>query len=314
MALRSLSLCAGIGGIDLGLERLGAARTVCYVERDPFAVQCLVGNMRRGMLDDAPVWDDLCAFEGREWCGRVDLVVSGLPCQPYSLAGKRRGNDDERALWPEFVRVVRESEPAVVFLENVPAFLNHAEPLFDALRALGFEWAPPLFVTASHVGAIHRRKRIFLLAAHAARLGHERSWAAWNRWDRPEDCDMLFANTDGAELRHEPRRGSGSNRTREAEPRDAREGAPDAHDNGLESEWCGWVFDRERQTFRHDPDRCNLRCRIAGSAWSVESPVCRVDAGTPGRPRQLRALGNAVVPQVAALAFSELWQRIHERP
>ena len=78
-----------LGGIDLGLRQW--ARTVCYVEREPFAVSVLTSRMRSGELDDAPVWDDLTTFDGRPWRGCVDLIAGGIPCQGNSVAGKRRG-------------------------------------------------------------------------------------------------------------------------------------------------------------------------------------------------------------------------------
>lgn len=275
LALRSLSLCAGIGAHDIALRRW--CSTVGYVERDAFAASILVGGRAQAILDQAPIWDDLRTFESAAWRGCVDLVSSGLPCQPYSVAGKRRGNDDERAIWPELVRIVRECEPAFVFIENTPEFLTHAEPVWRELRGLGFEWEEPLFVTASHVGAIHKRRRVFLLAAHRDRAG------------------LALGESERRDAREE----------RASAERDRR-GAADTDGAGFEGEWCGWVFDSERQTFRHDAHRCSDRCRTRGTHWDSESPVCRVDAGSPYRADLLRVLGNAVPPQQTERAFQEL--------
>jgi site-specific DNA-cytosine methylase len=99
----------------------------------------------------------------------VDCLTAGIPCQPYSLAGKRLGHADERALWPELVRIVRECEPALVFIENTPDFLHHFGPVWGELWGMGFELAPPLLQTASELGAPHERERVFILAAHPAR-------------------------------------------------------------------------------------------------------------------------------------------------
>lgn len=315
---------------------------MCYVERDAFAASCLVGGMENAALDRAPVFDDLCAFDGRPWRGVVDLISAGLPCQPYSVAGKRRGNDDERALWPELVRIVRECEPAFVFIENTPEFLTHAEPVWRELRGLGFEWEEPLFATASHVGAIHGRRRVFLLASHpdraalrleSGRLGGA-SWpgapVARDAGDAASDAPLVRAGSDALEgqrgIAVAPGEDSSDSssigrpeRRPERRPEHARlEGRPGATErdpraphadlDGLESEWCGWVFDRERQTFRHDLDRCNPRCRIAGTVWDSESPVCRVGAGYPYHADLLRVLGNAVPPQQTELAFERLFQ------
>lgn len=162
MALRSLSLCAGIGGIDLGLARW--ARSVCYVERDAYAASVLVARMEDKALDPAPVWSDLATFDARAWHGRVDLVTGGYPCQPFSHAGKRRGTDDERHLWPHVFRILTESGASLGFFENVRGHLSLG--LSDVLADLaGAGWdAEWCCVRASDVGAPHRRERLFILA------------------------------------------------------------------------------------------------------------------------------------------------------
>lgn len=263
---RVLSLCSGIGALDLAARiAFPGARTVCYVEREAFSTEALAAAMEAACLDPAPVWTDLTSFDARAWRGAVDLVVSGIPCQPYSRAGQRRGNDDERALWPELVRVVAECEPAAVFIENTPDLRKHAEPLWGELRGLGFEWAPPLLSTASEVGAIHDRERLFLWASHPDRPG------------LPQ---------------------------REGERGHAREEL-EAVERGGGSPADGWAFDTERQRFRHNAVGCS-GCRVCGSYWEAESPVCRVDDGASARVDWLRALGNAVVPEQAAMALLEL--------
>ncbi len=136
-------------------------RTVCYVERDPYAVRVLRARMRDGSLDDAPVWGDLRTFYGREWRGVVDLVSAGFPCQPYSTAS--RGRRVAVDLWPEVHRVIGECLPGGVFLENVSE-----RAIWDAasdLRGLGFtSWITRL--SASDLGAPHQRPRWWLLAYH----------------------------------------------------------------------------------------------------------------------------------------------------
>lgn len=157
MALRSISLCSGIGGIDIALHDV--ARTICYVERDTFAVDLLRRAMLRGELHDAPVWDDLLSFDARAWCDSVDLVVAGFPCQPFSTAS--RGRKVALDLWPECLRVIDESGASLAFAENVAA-----DPIRRAahdLLARGFRVAmAPL--AASQLGAPHERPRWWLLA------------------------------------------------------------------------------------------------------------------------------------------------------
>lgn len=121
---RELSLFSGAGGGLLGTKLLGW-RPVCYVEKDPYCQRVLQARIRDGYLDDAPIWDDINTFDGRRWRGCVDIVTAGFPCQPFSMAGRRKGDSDERNLWPDTVRVIREVGPRVVLLENVAGLLTH---------------------------------------------------------------------------------------------------------------------------------------------------------------------------------------------
>ena len=92
-----LSLYSGGGGLDIGFRlAVPAARTVCYVERDAASVALLVDHMQTGQLDDAPLWTDSGTFDGKPWRGAVDWIIGGFPCQPFSVAGKQLGTDDER--------------------------------------------------------------------------------------------------------------------------------------------------------------------------------------------------------------------------
>jgi len=288
--VNGLALCAGVGGMELGLRlALGDSyRAVGYVEREAFAASTLVARMEDEALDRAPIWDDLTTFDGQRLRGCVDLVSSGLPCQPYSVAGKGKGDADERALWPEFVRIVRECEPGVVFLENVPRFRKHFEPVWRRLRDMGFEWAPPLLSTASESGAPHIRERFFALAAHPERV-------------ELRDQSRGSGGQDGP----------GFERPDERPSRPLGDETPKSHGGGFSSEWCGWVFDGERQAFRHDPDRCGDGCRIRGTLWDAESPPVRMAARSPGWVDELRAVGNVGTPPVVyARAFLTLARRL----
>ncbi len=168
-----LSICSGVGTLDLGV-RIGArslglqSRTVAYCEREAFPVAVLVARIEDEALDDAPVWSDLTTFPGREWRGRVDMVVGGFPCQPVSVAGQRRAEDDDRWLWPAIERLLRDVRPRYTFFENVPGIRTKGlGAVLEGLAALGFdaEWTR---LSAADVGASHKRDRWFLLA-HAQR-------------------------------------------------------------------------------------------------------------------------------------------------
>lgn len=172
-----LELCAGYGGFSLGLRISGVpTRTVCMVEREAHVAALLVAQMAAGLLDPCPVWDDLCQFDARPWRGAVDLVTAGFPCQPFSVAGKRLGEADDRWIWPDIARIIADCRPAAVFLENVEltAFRRPRADLAD----LGFRVLPALRVSASDVGAPHERDRWWVLAVADAECGREgqRGW------------------------------------------------------------------------------------------------------------------------------------------
>ena len=164
--LNILSLCSGaIDALALGVElAVPGSRVVCHVERDAFCAGCLVQAMEAGCLDAAPVWSDARTFDGRRWRGLVDCVIGGYPCQPFSFAGKRKGHDDPRHLWPVIARIVGEIEPPLVFFENVAGHLTLGFPeVCECLEGMGYRVAAGLF-TAEEVGAPHRRERLFIMA------------------------------------------------------------------------------------------------------------------------------------------------------
>ena len=170
MVLRSLDLCSGYGGFALALRLAGLdVRTVGYVERDAYAASIIVARMEESSLDQAPVWSEIESFDGRPWCGRVDLVTAGFPCQPWSIAGPWTGVDDPRWLWPHVARIVAEVGPRYVFLENTVGLnprrgIGGLPIILQDLARLGFdaEWG---VLTAAAVGATHRRPRLWILAA-----------------------------------------------------------------------------------------------------------------------------------------------------
>lgn len=172
--LRGFSLCAGVGGLDLGLHLAEPGyRTVCHVERNGFAAAALVARMADASLAAAPVWDDLRSFDGRPWRGRVHIVTAGYPCQPFSLAGNRLGADDPRHLWPDVARIVREVDPEWCFFENVPGHLSLGlRDVAGELQGMGYRVAACV-LSAAEVGASHIRERLFLLAHADVQIGRE---------------------------------------------------------------------------------------------------------------------------------------------
>lgn len=210
--LNILSICSGGGGLDLGFElAIPSARTVLYVERESFAVAHLVAAMQQGWLAEAPVWSDVTTLNGRPWRGLVDGLIGGIPCQPWSLAGKRAGTEDERDLWSDTRRIIIQSRPWFVVIENVRGMLT-AKRGFDPgalrvwrdLRRLGFSVEAGLF-TASEVGESHERERVFILGvAEWAAVGQANcEGRRWSNSEFPTEARASHSGKDrsgGSEL------------------------------------------------------------------------------------------------------------------
>lgn len=158
--LRVLSLFAGIGGIDLGLERAGM-RVVAHSEIDPYASQVLAKHW-----PDVPNLGDVTTIDWTPWVGKVDVIAGGFPCTDVSSAGKKQGVKDgkQSGLWSEFARAIRDLRPRYVIVENVADLVARGlDIVLGDLAACGFdaEWR---IVSAAEVGAPHRRRRIWIVA------------------------------------------------------------------------------------------------------------------------------------------------------
>lgn len=162
--MNELALFAGSGGGILGGKLLGW-RTLCAVEWEPYARDVLVSRQNDGSLEPFPIWDDVQTFDGHPWRGRIDVVSGGFPCQDISTAGKGAGIDGARSgMWTHMARIVGEVRPRFVFVENSPQLVGRglARVLGD-LASLGYHarWD---IMGAHHLGAPHKRDRIWIVA------------------------------------------------------------------------------------------------------------------------------------------------------
>lgn len=190
MVLRSItygSICTGGGGLDLGFElAIGGAKPAFMVEREAFCAAHLVAAMQKGLMAPAPLWSDARTFNGRPWRGAVDFLIGGIPCQPWSVAGRQKGADDERDLWPAFRRILVQSGAWGCLIENVAGMLSEGgtERVCRDLQRLGYSVEGGLF-TAAEVGASHERKRLFILAmADRPRQPDNRAGQSGTGWRR----------------------------------------------------------------------------------------------------------------------------------
>lgn len=162
MSLRHLSLCTGYGGLDIAVEALLDVEIVALAEFDKHAAKICEAR-----FSGVPNLGDI---KTAEWAslGDVDLITAGYPCQPFSLAGRRKGTDDDRHLWPYIAEAIRVLRPGVIVLENVYGHLSQGfDVVLGSLASLGYD-ARWRCLRASDVGACHKRERVFIVAADAS--------------------------------------------------------------------------------------------------------------------------------------------------
>ena len=216
-----LSLFSGAGGGLLGSKLLGW-KCVGYVEQNEYCQRVLRARIRDGFLDDAPIFPDVRTFNGRPYRGRVDIVTAGFPCQPFSVAGRRKGAGDERNMWPDTIRIIREVRPRCALLENVPGLISsgYFGTVLGDLAESGFdaEWC---VLSAQDCGAPHIRKRLWIVASNTnGNKLRKQSWrsqresgperlsleamARRNAWPTPQARDWKGGNTPKPHGQHSP--------------------------------------------------------------------------------------------------------------
>jgi DNA (cytosine-5)-methyltransferase 1 len=248
------SLFAGIGGFDLGFERAGML-PLWQVEIDDYCTRVLEKH-----------WPNVKRYRDVRECGKhnlesVDVVCGGFPCQPHSHAGKRKGAEDDRDLWPEFKRIIDELRPRWVVAENVPGIRTTIlDAVLSDLEGMGYAWETAI-IPACAVDAPHRRDRVWIVAnSNAVRCGR---WTHDERQRAPERNGTKGAGSYVADTESRTS-GAGLCQSKQGRQRGRRSG------NG----------------------------NIPSGFWVPEPDVGRVAHGVPSRVDRLRSLGNAVVPQV----------------
>ncbi len=267
--LRMLDLFSGIGGFSYAGEKLvGGYETVAFCEYDKHAQKVL-----RKHWPDTEIIDDVreLANDADRFRGLVDIVVGGYPCQPFSLAGVRRGDKDDRHLWPEMLRIIQAVRPTWVIGENVAGHISMGlDEVLSDLEAEGYQ-ARCFVVPAVGADAYHRRDRCWI-------VGYADSGTK-----AKQGAGFSGEQFDGAPPREWAKEGHRAT--------DASEDVSNASGEGLQGDVREGQAGAQGQSEGY-PAQCRW--------WEPEPAVGRVANGVPGRVHRLRQLGNSIVPQVAA--------------
>jgi len=294
--MNELALFAGAGGGILGGKLLGW-RTVCAVEWEPYPASVLCARQNDKILPLFPIWDDVQTFDGKPWRGIVDVVSGGFPCQDISAAGKGAGITGERSsMWKHMARIIGEVQPRYVFVENSPMLtLRGLGTVLGDLSEMGFdaEWG---VISASDVGANHKRDRIWIVA-HSHSFGRRwRKKFGQSPWYTPRQSvsigcknvikQVAYTNIKRCEKRCKLR-------------------------SKQYTKWIGWsgsnmAYSNSAHGKRNQCAKRSIEERTVygkPSWWSVEPNVGRVAHGVAARVDRLKAIGNGQVPLCAATAW-----------
>ena len=267
--LKVLDLFSGLGGFSLGLERTGCFKTTAFCDNNKYSRLLLQKHWKGVKIynDVREINKEQLESDGIQF---PDIITGGFPCQPFSVAGKQKGTSDDRHLWPEMFRIIKEFTPRWIIGENVKGLTNIEkgmvfESVCTDLEGEGYE-VRAFNIPAAGVGAPHRRERIWIVASLEDSRRSLRSWSKFGEKDENEIRKRY------ADQHQRPGSTSESNVADASTGRRAsQEGEIQTRGNGTEHQ--GW--------------------------WSTEPNVGRVANGVSGRVYRLKALGNSIVPQIA---------------
>lgn len=293
--LRHGSLFSGIGGFDLAAEWMGWDN-VFHCEWNEFGQKVL-----KHYWPQAESFTDITKTDFTKYYGKIDILTGGFPCQPYSSAGKRKGKEDERHLWPEMLRTIREVSPRFVVGENVRGLTNWNgglvfEEVCAELESLGYQVAP-VIIPACAVGAPHRRERVWFVAY---------ADGADQRNDRGTD------NSEAEKIRRE----NESNVSREF---CGNGDASNTDSTNNKTRTLGQVLGQQNR------EKANgysyVECPNQWENFPTQSPICSGNDGfsseldgitfSKWRNETIKAYGNAIVPQVAFQIFQALEKSLY---
>jgi len=269
--MKVLDLFSGIGGFSLGLERAGM-ETVAFCEIDEFCQKVLKKHW-----PDVPIFNDVRELD---YDGSVDLICGGYPCQPFSVAGNRKGEEDDRHLWPAMFSLIKKHRPTWVIGENVVGHVSMGlDSVLDDLESEGYA-CQTFIIPAVAVDAKHRRDRVWV-------VGNAEHHGSFTSEKRRKPFEASAHNSEGAiktcKFKGASRPKSNENVADTAGERQQRQG------ESIKPK-C------EKKIKKRQTDDVIASC--FQKEWAAEPRLGRVADGVPNRVDRLKSLGNAVVPQI----------------
>ena len=273
------SLFSGIGGFDLAAQWAGI-ENIFHVEKDDWCRRVLSKN-----FPNSKQYTDIKNFNGKEYAKSIDIISGGFPCQPFSVAGQRKGKDDDRYLWEEMLRVISEIQPTYVIGENVTGIIGLAlDTVLSDLEAQNYT-TETFIIPACSKNAWHKRDRVWIVAySDSIRRTYEQKETGQPIHNREWNCEVekqtgnefkcgvsesgfIFPNTNGI---------------------------------GRENSISG-----NKQT-RKTSELGNSHSEYNANIWEIEPGVGRVVHGLSNRVDRIKGLGNAIVPQIAYEIFKSV--------
>ena len=321
--MNHLDLFSGIGGFSIGLEKVGF-NTIAFCEKEDYCRMLLQKHWK-----GVKIYNDIKECKGKEikeTYGRVDILTGGFPCQPYSVAGKQKGTADDRYLWPEMFRVIKEVQPTFVIAENVRGIINIQdgmvfETVCSDLESEGFE-IQTFIIPAAGVGAPHKRERVWVVgySKHNGSLTSEIKRGDNKINDRTEEReDTTFKperagrSRDNEIMENTRRKLHERSSVREKNEDEIKKENANKFERSSSESASNVANTKSEQSiskyYREQPGETSEQEQIksrGSSSWTLreenwlsEPNVGRVVNGVPGRAHRLRGLGNAIVPKIA---------------
>lgn len=268
--LRHGSLFSGIGGFDLAALWMNWTN-VFQCEKDEWCRKVLAKN-----FPETKRYADIKEFNAKEYEGTIDVISGGFPCQPFSVAGQRKGKDDDRYLWEEMLRVVAEIKPTYVVGENVTGIIGLAlDTVLSDLETQGYT-TETFIIPACCKNAWHRRDRVWIMA-YANSIGRNN--------EQKENRKFIHNRNGNCKAKKQSR-----------EQQQCRTGESGSVLSNANNTGC----EEQREQVANGEKFFAPKC---SSWWEVEPGLGRVATRLSGRVDRLRGLGNAIVPQVAFELF-----------